>query len=40
MGTLEEEVSIITKSLYDLEVEKNGIQQGEKKKSIEIFKKV
>ena len=44
---LEEEVITMTKSLYDLEVEKQGIQkgieqgikQGEKNKSIEIAKK-
>lgn len=44
---LEEEVITMTKSLYDPEVEKQGIQkgieqgikQGEKKKSIEIAKK-
>lgn len=40
---LEEEVITMTKSLYDPEVEKQGIQkgikQGEKKKSMEIAKK-
>lgn len=35
---LEEEVITMTKSLYDPEVEKKGVEQGKKEKAIEIAK--
>ena len=36
--SIEEEVIKMTKTLYDPEVEKNGMDKGEKKKALEIAK--